>query len=424
MSSTDAPPNWFCPRCGWENDGYMPQCAQCTAPAISPLTVINLSSAVATTRQDETAIIPSQRKKKRLGWLGVALLVIGVFMPIVSMPIVGSFNYLHNGRGDGVVVLVLAAISGLLIFGKFFRGLIVTALVSLAIMCFSLAHFLTGMNVAREQMAQVDNLFKGIGQAILSTIQLQWGWLPLLAGAFSILAAGLLRDELIDATGHPLPVDQMKAWALLATTGAVLAGILFAAAWLSPEFLRQIRVPSLKADAAPTSSDTSSLANLFGTASAPSPTKTTAKGWQYSENASAMDGEKSAYLLLSADTKVEGMITDVTPTMIVRCQKGKAELLINTETMVDTDFWSSTGKVRVRFDDGQPAAQKWKASTDRQALFAPNTAQFIKQLMSVKTFLFEFTPFNKSAQVVKFDVSGLDTQIDKIATACPKAKLK
>jgi hypothetical protein len=39
-------------------------------------------------------------------------------------------------------------------------------------------------------------------------------------------------------------------------------------------------------------------------------------------------------------------------------------------------------------------------------------------------FLFEFTPYNKAAQVVRFDVSGLDTQIGKITTACPKAKLQ
>ena len=37
-------------------------------------------------------------------------MAIGVFLPLLSMPIVGSINYFQNGRGDGVIVLVLAAI--------------------------------------------------------------------------------------------------------------------------------------------------------------------------------------------------------------------------------------------------------------------------------------------------------------------------
>jgi hypothetical protein len=49
--------------------------------------------------------------RQLIGFLGSALLFLGVFLPIVKLPIVGDLNYFANGRGDGVLVLVLAVIS-------------------------------------------------------------------------------------------------------------------------------------------------------------------------------------------------------------------------------------------------------------------------------------------------------------------------
>ena len=48
--------------------------------------------------------------RQLLGILGSATLFIGVFMPIVRLPIVGEMNYFANGRGDGVLILVLAGV--------------------------------------------------------------------------------------------------------------------------------------------------------------------------------------------------------------------------------------------------------------------------------------------------------------------------
>jgi hypothetical protein len=44
-------------------------------------------------------------KRQLLGIIGSAILFIGVFMPIVKLPVVGEMNYFHNGRGDGVIIL-------------------------------------------------------------------------------------------------------------------------------------------------------------------------------------------------------------------------------------------------------------------------------------------------------------------------------
>ena len=47
------------------------------------------------------------------------ILFVGVFTPIVSFPIIGYMNYLQNGRGDGVIVLILAVISLVLVWARY-----------------------------------------------------------------------------------------------------------------------------------------------------------------------------------------------------------------------------------------------------------------------------------------------------------------
>ena len=50
-----------------------------------------------------------------LGLIGSVVLFIGVFAPIVSVPIMGNINYFQNGQGDGMIILVLAVISLILV---------------------------------------------------------------------------------------------------------------------------------------------------------------------------------------------------------------------------------------------------------------------------------------------------------------------
>jgi hypothetical protein len=40
--------------------------------------------------------------RRLLGILGSTLLFVGVFMPIVKLPIVGDMNYFANGKWDGI----------------------------------------------------------------------------------------------------------------------------------------------------------------------------------------------------------------------------------------------------------------------------------------------------------------------------------
>ena len=69
-----------------------------------------------------------------LGLLGSLILALGVFMPIVRFPVVGSVNYFGNGEGDGVLVLLLAVVSLGLCLRKVFRFQLILGGVAIALL--------------------------------------------------------------------------------------------------------------------------------------------------------------------------------------------------------------------------------------------------------------------------------------------------
>ncbi len=127
-------------------------------------------------------------KRQITGFAGAAVLAIGVFVPLVSMPIVGSLTYFNNGSGDGVLVLSLAAISVLLIVVKRYRGLWLTGLGSLALIAYSFMRMSRALASLEREL--VGNPFRG-----LANIQMQWGWAMLGIGALLLLAAAAAKDS-------------------------------------------------------------------------------------------------------------------------------------------------------------------------------------------------------------------------------------
>jgi tetratricopeptide (TPR) repeat protein len=111
-----------------------------------------------------------------LGLVGSGLMFVGVFVPLVKAPVWGTVNYFHNGRGDGVILLVLALVSVILIAAKVYQGLWFTGLGSLALLAFTFVSF----QVAMGELA--DNPFS-------DWVELQWGWAVLILGALLTTAA-------------------------------------------------------------------------------------------------------------------------------------------------------------------------------------------------------------------------------------------
>jgi hypothetical protein len=80
--------------------------------------------------------------------------------------------------------------------------------------------------------------------------------------------------------------------------------------------------------------------------------------------------------------------------------------------------WNDTYGVRVKFDDGKPIAQRWTGAANNEAAFSRNPMELVRQLSQSNTFLFEFTPFEKSETTVTFFVSGLKEKLQTVQDVC------
>jgi hypothetical protein len=96
-------------------------------------------------------------------------------------------------------------------------------------------------------------------------------------------------------------------------------------------------------------------------------------------------------------------------TLVIRCKKHETDAFINTETVVDN------GAVRIKFDQASPVRQSWTRSTDYKSLFAPDAVTFSRELASAKTFMFEFTPSQKGARLVSFNISNLAPKLQRVS---------
>jgi hypothetical protein len=132
--------------------------------------------------------------RKVLAYVGAALMMVGVFMPIVSAPMVGTVTYFKNGEGDGTIVLALGAISLLLILANRLRLLAVTGLLSLGILGYTFYQLQTRLAEMRATMERdlAGNPFAGLARGLAEGFQLQWGWAVLVAGSILVLVAALM----------------------------------------------------------------------------------------------------------------------------------------------------------------------------------------------------------------------------------------
>jgi predicted small integral membrane protein len=132
------------------------------------------------------------KESKTIALIGAGLLFIGAFMPIVSAPIIGSINYFQNGKGDGVIIVLLAiSTAGLALAGRA-QQVLWTGLASVAMLAFTFFRFQSGLSEMKERVATdlADNPFRGLADMAVNSVQLQWGWAVLVLGAALVTYAG------------------------------------------------------------------------------------------------------------------------------------------------------------------------------------------------------------------------------------------
>jgi AAA+ superfamily predicted ATPase len=130
-----------------------------------------------------------------VGLTGALLLFFGVFTPIVSFPTIGYINYFQNEKADGIVILILAVSSFLLLLAKRYRGLWFTGLPSFGVLLFTFVNLQIRISEIKEKFSGelTGNRSPGLVDWAIRSVQIQWGWPVLIIGAAFILWAAANR---------------------------------------------------------------------------------------------------------------------------------------------------------------------------------------------------------------------------------------
>lgn len=137
------------------------------------------------------------KKKQVIALLGSIILFIGVFMPIISVPMIGNMNYFQNGKGDGVIIIILAFLSIIFSFLNKNQGLWFTGIGSLIVLLFTFVNFQMKLSELKSQMAieLEGNPFGGLADLAMQSVQLQWGWAVLIVGTVMIIVSAIIKEE-------------------------------------------------------------------------------------------------------------------------------------------------------------------------------------------------------------------------------------
>ena len=164
---------------------------------------------------------------RNLALTGAGLLVVGLFVPIVSLPIVGSVNLFGNGSNlVATIILALSLIAGVLALKGREAEVIWPASAStvlIAVLFLNLQFRISQMKASMD-VALKDNPFAGIAQAAANAVQVQWGWLILAAGAGLLLYAAIQASK--EAAGSPFAISDSVGRGMAATSIVlVVAGV-------------------------------------------------------------------------------------------------------------------------------------------------------------------------------------------------------
>jgi hypothetical protein len=228
------------------------------------------------------------------------------------------------------------------------------------------------------------------------------------AEAAAPLTAGAPRKQQVR------PRQMVMVGGALVAASALIFTILSMRPSASPETVAQTAAP------APARKPAANRAATAAARTAPTmlPAPVTAK-WNHMAAGRWTGGDrKSVAFELPANNRIHIWTRDVTPVLVVRCQAGQVEPFVYTQSAARMEPQDGDHTVRIAFDDGPEATERWPDSDEHDALFAKDSAAFTHQLAAARTLRFGFEPHNAPPAVAEFDVSGLNELLSASAKAC------
>jgi hypothetical protein len=121
-------------------------------------------------------------------FVGAFLLLAGLFAPILSVPGSGEVSYAQSTASRASIIGFLALFSAVLSCGAQLKHVIWPGLIAFAVLS---ASYLQIDQIRDEVRANADSV-STLGHSLVGASHLEWGWMPLMLGAASLILAGWL----------------------------------------------------------------------------------------------------------------------------------------------------------------------------------------------------------------------------------------
>jgi hypothetical protein len=167
------------------NDNELSAVEPNPVPKSQPSIIINTESGIVQLELSTTC-----------GYAGALLLFLGSFAPLVRFPVVGSISAVRDGSGDGLIFIALSIASGILMFRKAYSWLWLTGFGAGAILLIEFLAIQWKINQIKSEMDSrlEGNPFRGLADAFVQSIQIEWGWAILFLAVGLILATPYLKQ--------------------------------------------------------------------------------------------------------------------------------------------------------------------------------------------------------------------------------------
>lgn len=128
----------------------------------------------------------------KVALIGSAIAGVGVFLPVLRAPVVGEVSYFLNGHGDGVFILIAAAISAIAAYAGYTTLCVICGLVTSGFLTLYYVHVQSLLGGAERDVQQNGGLFAGLGQMLIQSVQIEYGFYVMVVGGVLMVIGAFL----------------------------------------------------------------------------------------------------------------------------------------------------------------------------------------------------------------------------------------
>lgn len=132
-----------------------------------------------------------------VGFVGVALTIAGIFSPMMTIPIVGTVDYMRGGSEEAVSLLLLSFLSIFFLIKKRYEWLYGSGIWAFLLVLTTCIYYQSRISeaVSAFNREMRGNPFRGLGDLAMANMGLSWGWFLLFSGTGLLVYSAYLNNK-------------------------------------------------------------------------------------------------------------------------------------------------------------------------------------------------------------------------------------